>query len=241
MPILDVEVVGDAPTDAAQRIADAAAELFGCAPGRVWVKLRRIPPADYAENHTASAPAPAFVKVLHSERPVQSAEDISKLTAVIAAVVGRPAENVHLFFEPSAGGRVSFGGQPVPAAPQRAQSGAPWEEFVGYSRVVSLDGHVYVTGTAPVADDGSTFAPGQPHEQARRCLELIERALSGWGLDRSAIVRTRMFVTEITLWGEFGRAHREFFGDLRPATTMVEVRRLIDSGMLIEIEADARY
>ena len=82
-------------------------------------------------------------------------------------------------------------------------------------------------------------APGDAFAQARRCLELIEQAIAAFGIGRSRIVRTRMFVTDIRRWEEFGRAHAEFFGEHRPATTMVEVRALIDPAMLIEIEADA--
>jgi len=239
MPILEFEIVGDAPADVAQRLADAAGEVFGLEPGRVWVKLRRIAPDDYAENGGSTSVEPVFVKVLHADVPVAIASEVERLTAVISNVLARPSENVHLFYEPSGGGRVAFGGDVVTLERTRHQSGAPWEDLVGYSRMVRDRGHVYVTGTAPVADDGSTFAAGKPYEQALRCLELIERALAELPLDRSSIVRTRMFVTDIDLWEEFGRAHREFFGSSRPATTMVEVRRLIRADMLIEIEADA--
>jgi enamine deaminase RidA (YjgF/YER057c/UK114 family) len=99
--------------------------------------------------------------------------------------------------------------------------------------------HIYVTGTAPVADDGGIFAPGDGYAQARRCLEIIQRALNELGADLSHVVRTRMFVTDIQRWAEYGRAHREFFAAHPPATTMVEVRALIHPDMLIEIEADA--
>ncbi len=96
-----------------------------------------------------------------------------------------------------------------------------------------------ISGTAAVEEDGSAFAPGQPYEQARRCLQLIDATLLNAGGLRSDIVRTRMFVTDIELWEEYGRAHSEFFGAERPTTTMIEVNRLIDPDMLIEIEADA--
>lgn len=129
--------------------------------------------------------------------------------------------------------------QTKPARFERTYSKAPWETDVGYCRAICAGNHVYVTGTAPVADGGGVFAPGDAYAQAKRCLELIERALRDLGYDRTHIVRTRMFVTDITRWADFGRAHREFFGEHRPATTMVEVRRLIDPEMLIEIEADA--
>ncbi|MHC4067112.1 MAG: RidA family protein [Planctomycetota bacterium] len=100
-------------------------------------------------------------------------------------------------------------------------------------------GHIYVTGTAPLDDQGRTFAPGDAYAQAKRCFDLIERALRDLGADRSHVVRTRMLVTDISRWAEFGRAHREFFADHPPATSMVEVQALIDPAMLIEVEADA--
>jgi len=122
---------------------------------------------------------------------------------------------------------------------ERAYSGAPWEGKVGYCRALRSGTHLYVTGTAPVADDGSVFAAGDGYAQARRCLEIVRRALHELGAEMSNVVRTRMFVTDITRWPEYGRAHREFFAEHPPATTMVEVKALIDPDMLIEIEADA--
>jgi enamine deaminase RidA (YjgF/YER057c/UK114 family) len=122
---------------------------------------------------------------------------------------------------------------------QRVFSDAPWESLVGYCRALEVGGRIFVTGTAPVKEGGGVHAPGDAYAQARRCLELIERALARLGAMRSQIVRTRMFVTDISRWAEYGRAHAEFFGEDKPATTMVEVRALIDPQMLIEIEADA--
>ena len=122
---------------------------------------------------------------------------------------------------------------------QRTFSGAPWESEVGYCRALKAGPHIYVTGTAPVDSEGAVVAPGDGYEQAKRCLEIIECALQSLGADRTRVVRTRMFVTDIARWAEFGRAHREFFGEHRPATAMVEVARLIDPAMLIEIEAEA--
>jgi len=122
---------------------------------------------------------------------------------------------------------------------RRTYSKAPWESEVGYCRALRAGDHVFVTGTAPVADDGSTFAPGDGYAQARRCLEIVQRALHDLQADMMHVVRTRMFVTDISRWAEYGRAHREFFGQHPPATTMVEVRALIDPAMLIEIEAEA--
>ncbi|MFQ5789493.1 MAG: RidA family protein [Acidobacteriota bacterium] len=122
---------------------------------------------------------------------------------------------------------------------QRIFSGAPWESKIGYCRALRAGDHIYVTGTAPVGEQGGVHAPGDAYAQARRCLEIIEGALTKMGAHRSSIVRTRMFVTDISRWAEYGRAHREFFAGSPPATTMVEVRRLIEPAMLIEVEADA--
>ncbi|MCR9243477.1 MAG: RidA family protein [bacterium] len=122
---------------------------------------------------------------------------------------------------------------------QRVQTGAPWEERVGYCRAIRAGDHVYVTGTVAVDDAGAPFAPGDGYAQSKRSLEIIASAIAELGATREHIVRTRLFVTDISRWEEFGRAHAEFFGDTRPATTMVEVARLIDDAFLIEIEADA--
>ncbi len=122
---------------------------------------------------------------------------------------------------------------------KRVFSGAPWEAKVAYCRAIRAGDHIYVTGTAPVADEGGVFAPGDAYAQAQRCFEIIENALRELGTGRESIVRTRMLVTDITRWSDYGRAHREFFAEHPPATTMVEVRALIDPQMLIEIEADA--
>jgi enamine deaminase RidA (YjgF/YER057c/UK114 family) len=122
---------------------------------------------------------------------------------------------------------------------QRVFSGAPWEGKVGYCRAIRTGNLIFVTGTASIDDQGKTFAPGNAYEQAKRCLFIIERALQELGTDLSSIVRTRMFVTDISKWKEFGRAHGEYFRDFPPATTMVEVKSLIEPDLLIEIEADA--
>ena len=122
---------------------------------------------------------------------------------------------------------------------RRVFTGATWEKDVGYCRAVRAGEHIYVTGSAPVQVDGGIFAPGDAYLQTKRCLEIIAEALNQLGADVSHIVRTRMFVTDISRWAEYGRAHREVFKDHPPATTMVEVSRLIEPAMLIEIEADA--
>ncbi len=122
---------------------------------------------------------------------------------------------------------------------QRIFSGAPWEESVGYCRALRVGNLIFVTGTAPVADGGGVHAPGDAYEQARRCFGIIAKAIQPLGATPSDIVRTRMFVRDIRRWEDFARAHREFVGDNRPCTTMVEVSALIDPEMLIEVEADA--
>lgn len=122
---------------------------------------------------------------------------------------------------------------------QRVFTNAPWEKKVGYCRALKAGDHVYVTGTTPLNEDGSAFAPDHAYLQAKRCLEIIRQSLLQIGVTMDKVVRTRMFVTDISLWEEYGKAHAEFFGESPPATTMVEVQKLIDPRMLIEIEADA--
>ena len=122
---------------------------------------------------------------------------------------------------------------------KRVASGAAWESRVGYCRALRAADYVYVSGTAPVAKDGGVHSPGDGEGQARRCIEIIASALTELGAGLEHVVRTRMFVTDISRWQEFGQAHAEAFGPHPPATTMVQVDALIDPEMLIEIEADA--
>jgi enamine deaminase RidA (YjgF/YER057c/UK114 family) len=122
---------------------------------------------------------------------------------------------------------------------QRISSGAKWESIVGYSRAVRAGNRIYVTGTTAINEDGEIVGIGDAYEQARQCLRNIERALKRLDAGLEHIVRTRMFVTDISRWEEYGRAHGEFLKEVMPATTMVEVKALIDPRMLIEIEADA--
>jgi enamine deaminase RidA (YjgF/YER057c/UK114 family) len=122
---------------------------------------------------------------------------------------------------------------------ERISSGAKWEPIVGYSRAVKVGNRIYVTGTTALGDDGQIVGGNDGYEQAKQCIRNIEKALQRLGAGLEHVVRTRMFVTDISRWEEYGRAHGEFFRDVMPATAMVEVSRLIDSRMLIEIEADA--
>jgi len=122
---------------------------------------------------------------------------------------------------------------------KRYYSGAPWEKRVGYCRALRVGDRVFVTGTAPVSQGGGVACAGDPYGQALRCFEIIREALRGVDAEMEHVVRTRMFVTDIEQWEEFGRAHGEVFSEHHPATTMVEVSRLIEPEMMIEIEADA--
>ena len=119
------------------------------------------------------------------------------------------------------------------------RSGAPWEAKVGYSRAVRTGRFIAVSGSAAVDEDGQLVGEGDMYTQARQCIEVIGAALERAGAGLADVVRTRIFVTDIERWDDVGRAHQEAFGDVMPATSMVEVSRLIDPRMLVEIEADA--
>lgn len=118
-------------------------------------------------------------------------------------------------------------------------SGAPWEAIVGYSRAVCIDRHVYVAGTTATDANGQVVGKGDAARQTRFAIEKIEAALLQAGASLNDVVRTRLFVTDIANWEAVGRVHGEFFGKIRPASTMVEVSRLIDAEHLVEIEVDA--
>lgn len=121
----------------------------------------------------------------------------------------------------------------------RVQSGAPWEGKVGYSRAIRAGRFVAVSGTTAIGEDGELVGEDDMYAQTKRCIEIIAAALESAGGGLPDVVRTRMFVTDIDRWDEAGRAHQEAFGDVMPAATMVEVSRLIDPRMLVEVEADA--
>lgn len=122
---------------------------------------------------------------------------------------------------------------------ERHGSGAPWEEIAGYSRVVRAGSAVYVAGTTATMADGAIAGPGDPYEQTRQALRNVEAALALAGATLADVVRTRMYVTDISRWEEVARAHREVFGDVLPVTAMVEVSALIDPRMLVEVEVEA--
>lgn len=122
---------------------------------------------------------------------------------------------------------------------QNFSSGAKWEDIVGYSRAVRVGNVIEVTGTVAVGDDGKVVGKNDAYIQAKTAIQKIEKVLKQAGASLNDVVRTRMFVTDISLWEDYGRAHGEFFAKIKPCTSMIEISGLIEPDYLIEIEATA--
>ncbi|MEW9698061.1 RidA family protein [Paenibacillus sp. SI8] len=121
---------------------------------------------------------------------------------------------------------------------EKVFTGSPWEPLVGYCRAIRIGNRIEVAGTTAMKD-GAVVGVDNPYEQARYILQTIEKALQELGAQMSDVVRTRMFVTDISKWLEIGKAHGEFFRDVQPVATMVEVKALIDPQLMVEIEVEA--
>ena len=118
-------------------------------------------------------------------------------------------------------------------------SGSPYEPTIGFSRAVRVGPHIAVSGTAPIAPRGGIASPGDMYGQTKRCLEIIQKAIEDAGGKIEHVVRTRVFLKDMSRWEEAGRAHGEFFNNIRPASTMIQIVQAIDPEWLVEIEADA--
>lgn len=122
---------------------------------------------------------------------------------------------------------------------QNISTGSKWEPIIGYSRGVKVGDYIHLSGTTATGADGKIVGPGDPAAQTLQAIQNIEKALAQGGATLKDVVRTRMFVTDIKQWEKYARAHGQAFGEIRPATTIVEVSKLIDPEMMVEIEVDA--
>src|SRR5262245_3157212 len=122
---------------------------------------------------------------------------------------------------------------------QNISTGSKWEPLIGYSRAVKVGNQIFVSGTTGMGDDGKLVGPGDAYKQTVQAFKVVEKALAQAGASLKDVVRTRLFVTDISRWEEYGRAHGELFGDIRPATAMIQISKLIDPEMVVEVEADA--
>lgn len=128
----------------------------------------------------------------------------------------------------------------MPRVPrQLISSGSPYEKPIGFSRAVRVGNRIVVSGTGPIAEDGSTASPGDAYGQAKRCLTIIKQAIGKGGGKLEQVVRTRIYLTDFKVWEEVARAHGDFFSEIRPASTMVVVAGLVREDWLVEIEAEA--
>ena len=205
-------------------VRDRACELFAVA---THVTFRSMSPADIEAYLSLIEPldkAGAYAAQEHGDRIIKMVE------GSWTNVMGLPMEAVT-----KALARHGL----APGKRQNISSASPWESIVGYSRAVRVGRSVHVAGTTATGDDGSVVAAGDAAGQTRFVLEKISRALAQSGATLQDVVRTRLFVTDISNWESIGRAHGEFFKEIKPAATMVEVSRLITPGLLVEIEADA--
>ncbi len=201
-----------------------ACELFAVATNVTFKRMNRAAIEKYIDLIDPFDKAGAYAAQEHGDRI------ITAVSGSWTNVIGLPMESVT---EALARHGISS------LCRQNISSPSPWEAIVGYSRAVRFDRHVHVAGTTATGDDGEIVAAGDAAGQTRFVLEKIGRALRQGGASLRDVVRTRLFVTDISAWEAIGRVHGEFFGDIRPAATMVEVSRLITPGLLVEIEADA--